>query len=59
MQTIQYDTPIEVSKDAYNKIMANLSGIAAGQEIDGKYIIKVWLMKYIEPIKKIIEIHPL
>jgi len=59
MQTIQYNTPFEVSKDAYNKIMTNLSGIAAGQEIDGKYIIKVWLMKYVDHVKNVIQIHPL
>lgn len=59
MQTIQFDTPIEVSKDAYNHLMTNFSGIVAGQISDNKYLIKVWLMKYVESVKMIIEKYPL
>lgn len=46
MIEIIYDTPIEVSKDHYNKCMTQLQGIVAGQITDGKYYIKLWLMKY-------------
>lgn len=69
MQTIQFDTPIEVSKDAYNHLMTNFSGIVAGQIsnvtdektnlVNTVYLIKVWLMKYVESVKMIIEKYPL
>ncbi len=43
---IKYDTPIEVTKSQYNTLMNKFAGIVAGREEEGKYYIKVWLMKY-------------
>jgi hypothetical protein len=49
--TIQYDTPIEVTKEQYTTLMNKFSGIVAGREDKGKYYIKVWIMKYAKVIQ--------
>ena len=43
---IEYNVPFEVSKEQYSFLMNNFQGIVAGSEQEGKYYIKVWLMKY-------------
>lgn len=54
MIEIKYDQPIEVSADQYHVIMRKLPGVCAGRYEDGRYFIKLWLMKYSETIQKII-----
>lgn len=51
---IKYNTPIEVEKPKYNILMTKLSGIVAGREEDGKYFIKVLVMKYANHVQKIL-----
>jgi len=53
--SIQYDTPIEVTKDQYNTLMHKFSGVVAGREEEGKYYIKVWLMQYAGLVAKVLE----
>lgn len=55
MIEIKYDQPIEVSADQYHVIMRKLPGVCAGRYEDGSYFIKVWLMKYVDQIQKIIK----
>jgi hypothetical protein len=43
---IKYNTPIEVTEKQYRKLMTECAGIVAGRKENGKYYIKVWLMKY-------------
>lgn len=52
---IQYNVPFEVTKEQHNKLMINCAGIVTGREENGKYYIKVWLMKYKEHVEKILE----
>lgn len=53
---IEYDTPIEVSKEQYNILMTQCKGIVAGRESeDGKFYVKVWAMDYAEIVAKIIK----
>lgn len=42
---IKVNQPIEVCMKAYNAITNELSGIVAGQHIDGKYYVKLWIGK--------------
>jgi hypothetical protein len=50
---IKYDTPIEVNEKQYKKLMHECSGIVAGREENGKYYIKVWLMKYADYVRRV------
>ncbi len=54
MTQIECDTPIEVNEKMYALLMHKFSGIVAGQILDGKYYIKVWMPRYIDKIKKFI-----
>jgi len=49
---IQYDTPIEVNQTQYNICMRRHHGICAGRIENGKYFIKVLLMKYAKGVEK-------
>jgi hypothetical protein len=51
---IIYNTPIEVNKKQYDACMNTLSGIVAGRVSDGKYYIKVFLMRYKNNVKQIL-----
>jgi hypothetical protein len=51
---IKYDTPIEVSKKQYDIIINDFSGVVAHRTENGKYFVKVLLMKYSKFIKQII-----
>jgi len=55
---IKYDTPIEVSKNQYKKIMQDCSGIVAGLEQNGKYYIKVWMMTYANYVRAVLSVTP-
>jgi hypothetical protein len=51
--TIQYNTPIEVNQKQYNICMSRHHGICAGRkDKNGKYFIKVLLMKYAKEVEK-------
>ena len=52
---IQYDTPIEVTKRQYTRIMNELAGICAGREEGGKFYIKCLLMKYARYVEQILK----
>jgi len=43
---IQYDTPVEVTEKQYRELTNKFSGIIAGRKEDGKFYIKLWMMKY-------------
>lgn len=51
---IIYNTPIEVTQKQYNVCMNTLSGIVAGRVDDGKYYIKVLLMKYKKQVNQVL-----
>jgi hypothetical protein len=51
---ILYNTPIEVTQKQYNICMNTLSGIVAGRFDNGKYYIKVLLMKYKKEVKRVL-----
>ena len=51
---IIYNIPIEVNQKQYNVCMNTLSGIVAGRVADGKYYIKVLLMRYKKNIKRLL-----
>ena len=51
---IIYNIPIEVNQKQYNVCMNTLSGIVAGRVEDGKYYIKVLLMRYKKNIKRLL-----
>ncbi len=51
---IKYDTPIEVSEQQYKKISSEFGGIVATKKENGKYYIKVWVMKYAPYIEAIL-----
>ena len=40
------DQEIEVTKDQYNSLRKNFSGIIAHRHKDDKYYIKIWYSKY-------------
>ena len=52
---IIYDTPIEVTKSQYDKAMSTLRGAVAGQEMDGKFFIKLWFMRYKKKLAQILQ----
>ena len=49
---IKYNTPIEVNQKQYGICMSKHNGICAGRKEDGKYFIKVLLMKYAKEVAK-------
>ena len=49
---LKYNTPIEVNQKQYNVCMGKHSGICAGRTENGRYFIKVFLMKYVHQVKK-------
>lgn len=51
---IKYDTPIEVTEKQYNKIRSEFGGIVATTKEQGKFYIKVWVMKYAPYIQAIL-----
>lgn len=51
---IKYNTPIEVTEKQYRALLKEADGIVAGQESNGKFFIKVWLMKYTKLVREII-----
>lgn len=52
-EKLEYDTPIEVNILQYKNIMSKCRGMVCGRkDEDGKYWIKVWMMKYEDFILK-------
>ena len=51
---LEYDIPEEVTERQYNALMSRCAWIVAGQVLDGKYFIKLWVTKHREYIKKVI-----
>lgn len=51
---IQYDTPFEVTEYQYRLLMSKCGGIVAGRIEDGRYYIKVWLMRYKKEVERIL-----
>ncbi len=49
---INYNEPIEVTEAQYTNLMNKCRGIVAGQIEDGKFYIKVWMMKYVDHVKQ-------
>jgi hypothetical protein len=49
---LKYDTPVEVSKKQYDVCMRLHSGVCAGRTENGKYYIKVLLMKYVKEVER-------
>ena len=43
---IEYDKPIEVTQNQYNKALNYFAGIVAGRIEKGKFYIKLWIPKY-------------
>lgn len=56
MTEIKYDTPIEVTKEQYLTAEVNLRGVAAFQEKDGKYFVKLWHGGYKPALRKILKL---
>jgi hypothetical protein len=48
---IKYNTSIEVNKKQYGICMSRHNGICAGRTENGKYYIKVLLMKYAKEVE--------
>lgn len=42
---IKYDTPINVTKEQYLKIVKKLRGVIAHRIVDGQYQVKLWDMR--------------
>lgn len=56
MEAIKYDTPIEVSEKEYGVLMNAFREIIAGRKDEnGKYYIKLWLMRYKNHLAQAIE----
>lgn len=51
---IKYDTPIEVTEKQYRNLMEECDGVVAGRIENGKYYIKVWLMKYVDQVNRML-----
>jgi hypothetical protein len=49
------DKPIEVTEMQYRVLMNECAGIVAGRKAEGKFYIKVWMMKYAPGIKSFLE----
>ena len=48
---MKYDTPVEITKEQYNYLKVNYAGIVAHKNEDGRYWIKLWMMKYKDEIE--------
>lgn len=54
IKEFKYNTPIEVTKSQYNRLMVECAGIVAGREENGKYFIKVMIMKYVSIVRNVL-----
>ena len=54
MKEIEYDTPIEVTRDQYYRIIGSLSGIVAHRTDKGRYYVKLWMMRYKDTLLRMI-----
>lgn len=54
---IEYNTSVEVTEKQYRELMNKFSGIIAGRSEDGKFYIKLWMMKYRFVIEEILKNH--
>ena len=48
---IKYDTPIEVSKEQYKRLIIQFAGVIAHRNENGRYWIKIWLMRFKEKLQ--------
>jgi hypothetical protein len=46
MIELKYDTPVEVSEKKYRELMNRCGGLIAGRQENGKFYIKLWMVKY-------------
>ncbi len=51
---LEYDIPEEVTEKQFRALIPRCGGIICGRKEGDKYFIKLWLTKYREHIKKII-----
>lgn len=49
---ILYDQPIEVTEKQYRPIIREFSGLIAHRTENGKFWIKLWIMRYREQLEK-------
>ena len=54
LPVIAYDQPFEVTRKQYDHLMENFKEIVAGQQSNGKFYIKVWLMRYADDVPKVL-----
>lgn len=52
--SIDFNKPIEVNKTVFKSAKQDLKGVVAFLEKNGKYYIKVWLMKYLFLVKQLV-----
>lgn len=52
---IQYDVPILVTEDQYRRLIVKCAGIIAHRQEEGKFYIKVLLMKHANFVKNILQ----
>jgi len=43
---LQYDIPVEVTEKQYRAVKSEFGGIIAHRKENGKYYIKLWLMRF-------------
>lgn len=52
---IKYDTPIEITKQQFFKVIPRFNGFVAWRRVKGgKYEIKLWNMKFREELEKVL-----
>jgi len=54
MNEIEYDKPIEVTKKQYYRIIKALPGIVAHRKSEGRYYVKLWVMRYKHTLKRLL-----
>ncbi len=54
---IEYNIPVEVTEKQYKELTNKFSGIIASRKEDGKFYIKLWMMKYKFLIEEILKNH--
>lgn len=53
--TIEYDKPIEVTAWQYTDIVNRLGGLIAHRQVNGRFYVKLWEMKYKNHLLKLLK----
>lgn len=56
IEQLQYDKEVEINEKQYREVTTQFAGCVAHRKNANQYYIKVWAMKYVDSIYKLLKI---